>query len=372
MIYKAFLNRQEITGFPVKGKDVNKIYGGNILLWEKGEQIKEPFTVEAYFPSNSKNGVINGNRFSIPVKLHDSSGYWILANRKKPYIDFKTTVGSYYDNRVQALGEVGGVICYLHSENPNNTSLKITMNVLNGKSEVSNSYTYSSDNVISLVDATWLMNNHIFVYFSTYDDALHDYELHIVLEFGLNGEVVGKYVKKTKSKDMYKFPILEANLTTVKSGTDHYCLYLKGAFTMMYKLSGNPFDSQRIKISSGIYIGSDNGRHFFLRNLTGPSSNTILYEFINGEFIEKRVLKDSGVLDINCCICKSRIYIGIYGTIYDYGDIDDKTEQPRKAIFKTPSAPRQTNFIHSQGDFLYVFHGTFSEKDKQYMTIIPL
>ena len=34
MIYKAFLNRQEITGFPVKGKDVNKIYGGNILLWE--------------------------------------------------------------------------------------------------------------------------------------------------------------------------------------------------------------------------------------------------------------------------------------------------------------------------------------------------
>ena len=67
MIYKAFLNRQEITGFPVKGKDVNKIYGGNILLWEKEEQIKEPFTVEAYFPSNSENGVINGNRFS---------GYW--------------------------------------------------------------------------------------------------------------------------------------------------------------------------------------------------------------------------------------------------------------------------------------------------------
>ena len=35
MIYKAFLNRQEITGFPVEGKDTTKIYGGDILLWEK-------------------------------------------------------------------------------------------------------------------------------------------------------------------------------------------------------------------------------------------------------------------------------------------------------------------------------------------------
>lgn len=39
MIYKAFLNRQEITGFPVKGKDVSKIFGGNILLWEKSEKL---------------------------------------------------------------------------------------------------------------------------------------------------------------------------------------------------------------------------------------------------------------------------------------------------------------------------------------------
>lgn len=41
MIYKAFLNRQEITGFPVKGKDITEIYGGNTLLWKKGEQGRE-------------------------------------------------------------------------------------------------------------------------------------------------------------------------------------------------------------------------------------------------------------------------------------------------------------------------------------------
>lgn len=46
MKYKAFLNRQEITGFPVKGKDITEIYGGNTLLWkkeEKGVELKVTF-----------------------------------------------------------------------------------------------------------------------------------------------------------------------------------------------------------------------------------------------------------------------------------------------------------------------------------------
>lgn len=41
MIYKAFLNRQEITGFPVKGKDIAEIYGGDTLLWKKEQQGRE-------------------------------------------------------------------------------------------------------------------------------------------------------------------------------------------------------------------------------------------------------------------------------------------------------------------------------------------
>ena len=39
MIYKAFLNRQEITGFPVKGKETSEIWGGNTLLWKKKQGI---------------------------------------------------------------------------------------------------------------------------------------------------------------------------------------------------------------------------------------------------------------------------------------------------------------------------------------------
>lgn len=35
MIYKAFLNRQEITGFPVKGVETDEIWGGDVLFWKK-------------------------------------------------------------------------------------------------------------------------------------------------------------------------------------------------------------------------------------------------------------------------------------------------------------------------------------------------
>ena len=46
MIYKAFLNRQEITGFPVKGKETSEIWGGNVLLWKKSEEASNVFMFE--------------------------------------------------------------------------------------------------------------------------------------------------------------------------------------------------------------------------------------------------------------------------------------------------------------------------------------
>ena len=38
MIYKAFLNRQEIEDFPINGVNTDEIYGGDTLLWKKEEQ----------------------------------------------------------------------------------------------------------------------------------------------------------------------------------------------------------------------------------------------------------------------------------------------------------------------------------------------
>lgn len=45
MIYRAFLNRQEITGFPVKGKETTEIYGGDTLLWKKGDDLPCNFSL---------------------------------------------------------------------------------------------------------------------------------------------------------------------------------------------------------------------------------------------------------------------------------------------------------------------------------------
>lgn len=45
MIYRAFLNRQEITGFPVDGIETTEIYGGNTLFWKKGNAPSTGFTL---------------------------------------------------------------------------------------------------------------------------------------------------------------------------------------------------------------------------------------------------------------------------------------------------------------------------------------
>ena len=56
MIYKAFLNRQEITGFPVKGKETSEIWGGNTLLWEKS--INNVFKQRGYMMHCGKHAII--------------------------------------------------------------------------------------------------------------------------------------------------------------------------------------------------------------------------------------------------------------------------------------------------------------------------
>lgn len=64
MIYKAFLNRQEITGFPVKGKETSEIWGGNTLLWKK-EQPQIPFSNSIGFGSPNPNKIyvtVHGNK----------------------------------------------------------------------------------------------------------------------------------------------------------------------------------------------------------------------------------------------------------------------------------------------------------------------
>lgn len=93
MIYKAFLNRQEITGFPVKGKDTTKIYGGNILLWEKSGKLpmREICCARGtyYWAPDSSGPYKSFNEIEFSVRNQTEDG--------KKYLTQNTKVGYYLE-----------------------------------------------------------------------------------------------------------------------------------------------------------------------------------------------------------------------------------------------------------------------------------
>lgn len=81
MIYKAFLNRQEITGFPVKGKETKEIWGGNTLLWRK-DDIIPPVRYGICFLFKKGIYVMDpiGGIVQPPVLTTDEAGYHMRAS----------------------------------------------------------------------------------------------------------------------------------------------------------------------------------------------------------------------------------------------------------------------------------------------------
>ncbi len=57
MIYKAFLNRQEIEDFPINGVNTDEIYGGDTLLWKKSDDSpKELLRIFTQFTGRDSDG----------------------------------------------------------------------------------------------------------------------------------------------------------------------------------------------------------------------------------------------------------------------------------------------------------------------------
>ncbi len=95
MIYKAFLNRQEIVGFPVKGKETSEIWGGNVLLWKKsGFSILE--NLRGYV-ANQKCISANGINMLSVLKSQTSSEGQVIGffQEASPYVNKILTNGSY-------------------------------------------------------------------------------------------------------------------------------------------------------------------------------------------------------------------------------------------------------------------------------------
>lgn len=101
MIYKAFLNRQEITGFPVKGKDVTKIYGGDILLWEKSgiPPMKKICAVRTVWTHVDYDGTQYPCECEISVRNQTEDGKIYFTDIEKAGIYVKQESGrSYYES----------------------------------------------------------------------------------------------------------------------------------------------------------------------------------------------------------------------------------------------------------------------------------
>lgn len=365
MVYRAYANRQEIASFPVNGVETDEIWGGDMLLWKK-RQVKEPFTVKTYLPSSSYH-VTNGNRFSIRTTLPSSVEKWTMFNNKEPYTTIKSDVGDNYNIRIHAMAEIGGAICYLKSKKISTTFMQITINSVVNKSEVTSTYVHTSENGCGLVDVAWIMNNYVYCHFAAGSSDNGTF-CHIVLKFNTSGKLIEKYEKAIPDRNEaynYKFPIIEASYTTIKSKAFYYAVKLQNPVLSMYKLNENPFEIYSISLLNlGLYyIGSCDSRHIF-GNFSKNNATTI-YEFIDGEFVKKRVLPYNLSYN-NCCVCKNHIY-GADAAIYDFGSID--TDSERNLIY---SIPDSVHYVQSQESSIYVFHGGSSEKNTQYMTIIPL
>lgn len=109
MIYKAFLNRQEITGFPVKGKDITKIYGGDILLWEKSgiPSMKEICCARGtyYWTSDLSGSYETFNEIEFSVRNQTENGKTYLTQNTKVgyYLEYSHTSGQSFSCRAHVM-----------------------------------------------------------------------------------------------------------------------------------------------------------------------------------------------------------------------------------------------------------------------------
>lgn len=110
MIYKAFLNRQEITGFPVKGKETSEIWGGNILLWKKSEEASNVFIFEW---KDKIAFTLKGNG---EVKIENSYGYSTTSPKSTSERKFEYQKSGVYKTKLTLQADVKFVLMFMNEK----------------------------------------------------------------------------------------------------------------------------------------------------------------------------------------------------------------------------------------------------------------
>lgn len=110
MIYKAFLNRQEITGFPVKGKETSEIWGGNVLLWKKSEEASNVFMFEW---KDKIAFTLKGNG---EVKIENSYGYSTTSPKSTSERKFEYHKSGVYKTKLTLQADVKFVLMFMNEK----------------------------------------------------------------------------------------------------------------------------------------------------------------------------------------------------------------------------------------------------------------
>lgn len=110
MIYKAFLNRQEITGFPVKGKETSEIWGGNVLLWKKSEEASNVFMFEW---KDKIAFTLKGNG---EVKIENSYGYSTTSPKSTRERKFEYQKNGVYKTKLTLQADVKFVLMFMNEK----------------------------------------------------------------------------------------------------------------------------------------------------------------------------------------------------------------------------------------------------------------
>jgi uncharacterized protein YlzI (FlbEa/FlbD family) len=272
MIYKAFLNRQEITGFPVKGKETSEIWGGDTLLWKKEEQIKEAFTVDSYhIVATVTNGKVFASKITIEGVNNKRLYGYALFNTQNPYTDIKvyqqqaakgtiidTKLFTEYGKSIYVAEIKGYYITYANRI----TSFDITIYDITSKATSAIKLTISASEENTAYDEPLLTDMWIkggYIYFHAllhqYDGSVSDSYSNIiekreqVFKINLNGGIIGKY-ERIYDKNVGEVPVSGIANTVINSNGKYY--FVKKGDVYIREIPENPFD-----ISSKLISGKD-------------------------------------------------------------------------------------------------------------------
>lgn len=117
MIYKAFLNRQEITGFPVKGVETDEIWGGDVLFWKKSEEVASNVFIFEW--KDEITFALKGNG---EVTVENSYGYSTTSPKSTSVRQFKYQKSGVYKTKLTLQANVKFILSFVNKKIQDNST----------------------------------------------------------------------------------------------------------------------------------------------------------------------------------------------------------------------------------------------------------